>query len=730
MFEEPPIRPIGRIGDGIATVPVAPQFPVRFLGRADGLPSGQVHATTTDDRGRLWMATPNGLARYDGSRVVTIDRRDGLTTHGLRSVATDTDGIWVGHDVGLDRVRFDGTVEPMVNGWRWGLANDITLDPDGVVWVASADGLLRSTSDGGWVQQNDPRLCGSAVHRCATDRAGRVWASSRHRGIFVRYEGDVWEPPADDAWQRVGTVQCIRGASDGSMLIGGSDGVVNIDLTGAVVREIEPVDAPVYAVFATRSELWIGAGTDLHCYRPGAHGWHRYATVATRVHVNHLASDRHGNVWAATDTSGVMKIEAVRSAIARPDLPTGSVFAIRSTASGQLLIAGDESSGVYDRAGSETFGEIDSLRGMRVWDLMEDSRGQVWAATESGLLAVDAHHAQRFGGEHPVLSSPARALLEHGGELFVGTLVGLARIAADREAVPVDDDRHHALGYVYTLTARGADLWIGTLGNGLWKHDGSSVRQVVGEGLSTIGNTYAIAVRDDGSVVVTQDDRIVIVGTDDTSRVLATSPEALAGWSVAIDRDGRLWIGSSSGLCEYDTTTGDLLRRVTLWTGVEGSEFTTSRSLFVDCHGNLLCGLNSGLAMIDSARLVELTGDRPNVGLASASWFGVSASQTSDAAWSVPTGRWTFEARVYSTWPFFETTRLFRYRLDGFHDDWTEPTAGSQIQFTSLPHGEYLLHAQAHSPLAGWGPAAQVAAISVQRRSLARRRRRGADRAG
>jgi diguanylate cyclase (GGDEF)-like protein len=84
----------------------------------------------------------------------------------------------------------------------------------------------------------------------------------------------------------------------------------------------------------------------------------------------------------------------------------------------------------------------------------------------------------------------------------------------------------------------------------------------------------------------------------------------------------------------------------------------------------------------------------------------------------VPHGRWTFEAEVYSTWPYHEATKLFRYRLLGFEPTWSEPTPNAQMQFTSLPPGGYTLEVQAHSPLAGWGPAASLAVIEVTAKSL------------
>jgi diguanylate cyclase (GGDEF)-like protein len=702
-------------------IPVAFHYPIRFIGRADGLPTGQVHATASDHRGKLWMATPNGLASFDGSRVTTFTQRDGLSTHGLRCVASDPDnGVWVGSDVGVDLVRLDGQIEALVGDWRWGLANDIAVGSDGTVWVASAQGLLHWDLTDGWIPESDARLADAPVHRVTADGAGRMWMSSRHLGVMVR-SGATWQHPANDDWRQVGTVLCLSGGADGSVVIGGSDGAINIDASGNVVRRIAPLGVAVHAAYATRHELWLGTRNDMRCLTGDGQSWSHSATVFDSTRVNHITPDRHGNLWAATDSAGVVKIEAVRSAIERPDLPVGAVFAIRPNADGDLLVAGDQGCVIYHPATTATYQPIDALAAEKVWDLLEAHDGNIWAAAEAGLLKIDGDRVEHVGADHPVLAAPGRVLLDRGDGLWVGTLNGLAVVEPSGDIRTILADHDASIGYVYTLVSDGDTIWIGTLGNGLWRHRRAGLERLQGDGLLDTGNTYAIAIRDRGSVAVAQDNRIVVLADDRPPSLLATSAEALAGWAAAYDNNGSLWAGGSTGLCQYNARTGELRRRVTLWMGIDGSEFTTSRALLVDHDGHVWCGLNSGLAIIDPVALAHLASETPTVALASLMWTNALPKPGERGEWLVPQGRWTVEAKVYSTWPYHESSRLFRYRLLGFEPTWSEPTPNAQIQFSSLPPGGYTLEVQAHSPLAGWGPSASVCAFEVQRGPLRER---------
>lgn len=694
-------------------------WPISRLGRADGLPTGQVHDTAFDSRGRLWMATPNGLARSDGSRVVTFSRSAGLSTHGLRCVAVGHDGtVWMGSDVGVDCMLIDGTVEPVVDGWRWGLANDIAIDAHGTLWVASAGGIIRWSSAAGWSREDDPQIPESPIDRVCIDRSGHVWISGRQFGVLVRTETG-WTSPAADVRDVVGTVLCLGSSTDGSMLVGGSDGVANIDATGRIVRTIPPSGGAVYAASAADGELWIGTGDQLLRLAASGTEWADGSVVIDDTRVNAIDIDQHGNVWAATDGEGMVKIEATRHAIRRPNLPVGAVFAVRPDASGDLLVAGDRASGVYRTDDPTTFEPIAALVGEKVWDIWDAGDGTIWAAAETGLMKIVHGVGQRVHAEHPVLGAPARVLLELGDGLWVGTLNGLARINVDGSVTAISDDAGASLGYVYTLQSERGRVWIGTLGNGLWLSRRSGLRRVVGHGLSATGNTYAVAIGEDAPTVVLQDDRAISVDDDGQTSLLATASGSIMGWSAALDDRGSLWVGGSDGLTEYNVRTGDVRQRITLCMGVDGWEFTTSRSLVVGHGGTIICGLNSGLALVDRDDLARLSGPVPTAELNALDWSNVTPRVSNRGSFVVPHGRWTVEASVFSTNAFDEATQWYRYRLLGFEASWSEPTAAAHIQFSSLPSGSYTLEAQAHSAITGWGSATSLAVFDVRRqRSL------------
>src|SRR5512146_1563588 len=73
----------------------AQQLAARQLTVADGLGHDEVHDICQDARGYIWIATYDGLSRFDGERVVTYGVKDGLTHPIVYSVAEDRAGrLW------------------------------------------------------------------------------------------------------------------------------------------------------------------------------------------------------------------------------------------------------------------------------------------------------------------------------------------------------------------------------------------------------------------------------------------------------------------------------------------------------------------------------------------------------------------------------------------------------------------------------------------------------------
>ncbi|MFK8015822.1 MAG: diguanylate cyclase, partial [Gammaproteobacteria bacterium] len=694
--------------------------------REDGLPSGQVFDLAQDIHQVIWAATPGGLARFDGARFRIITPRDGLASHGLRAVSADRDGnVWVGSDIGIDHVAHDGRV--LSGGsdrdWHYGPVNCIEL-LGGEVWLGSAGGLLRSEA-GRWQRQSDTSVRAMAVVNKKGDGVGTVWLVTTD-GRLLHQRGPQLIAPHSDQWQRVGDVRCVCAVGQSNLVIGGTQGLAEIDGDGVVVATLPEgyTSETVNSVHQSGGDLWAGIGQTFCRLRRHGALWEVSSVVSEHDAINALLVDSVGGVWGASDGDGIVKVSPLHEMIRPVSLPEHrAVFAIKPGYDGKLLVGANQFTAVLHQGGSPGFKRVSALKNHQTWDICEDADGTIWAATEIGLVRVDGVDGELElpFADDPVASRGCRALLQRDNELWVGGKAGLAIVRHGRSITAATIAQGERLGYVYTLAEdRDGVVWVGTIGNGLWMEQGEELVRVSHEHLSDTGSTYSISVRADNALALSQDDRLLVREKSGDIKLLTVSDEPIAGWSVHWSTDSNvLWAGSASGLHAYNVEERDRIHQVIAVLGLSQWEFTTSRSLHVTDSGQVYCGLNSGLVLVDPTRLDDDIA-APVARAASVVWNNASPVAAADGVFELDPDRWSLNVTFCCPWFLDEQDVQFRYRMVGFEENWSPLSDVPEARYNSLPVGEYRLEVQAFSRLVGFGPASRLLTLRVVDRRFGR----------
>lgn len=160
-------------------------------------------AITEDDKGFLWVATSNGLCRYDpNGKVTTILKDDSntLKSNSIRSLLSDRSGnLWIGTFSG-GLTRFN----PKENTWKTFFpdTNDpqsicdedilsLLEDRQGRIWIGTENGLSilnpkTETFTNFYPNRNDNRaLQVKAVVSILEDHAGRIWLGTWSGGLYL-----------------------------------------------------------------------------------------------------------------------------------------------------------------------------------------------------------------------------------------------------------------------------------------------------------------------------------------------------------------------------------------------------------------------------------------------------------------------------------------------------------------------------------------------------------------
>ncbi len=383
-------------------LPATSPLTVRSWGSAAGLPEESIYALLETPDGYLWMATRDGLVRFDGQSFVRVDPSGDARPHdgGIGALAWDGKRFWVGaRDYiayaypdrfdSLTNVRFSAYPFPRTGEDRYGVAN-LTPTPDGkYLFVQRGDGVFRidlnKVDRGRWSPERVPlpEEAGS-VHGMALGQAGLSLVGA-DRGIYRAEPGG------------------------GFTLLPRSPGMV-VALTSSARNGDWALGRNV---LYRRDKLWNAVPLPLD---PGLE-MHRV-----------LLADREGVIWAGAE-GGLLrldrgKVEAIRlhERMRRDDL----VIALTQARDGSLWCG--TRWGTLIHLQRPLFRVVDQLRGLATSSIaavQADDRGRIWIGTRTHGVVV----GNGQGPWQPVPGS-GQALLQAmapapGGRMLLANTKGL-----------------------------------------------------------------------------------------------------------------------------------------------------------------------------------------------------------------------------------------------------------------------------------------------------------------
>ena len=720
-----------------AAVPEIPRF--RVLGAADGLPSTTIPALVRDRAGYLWMATHDGLARYDGVgfrawrhepddptslpgnivQTLHIDAQDriwvatengglslmgaerkgfrhfrqadhpGMASDDVFSIASRGDTLWFGSfGGGLCAMSGNGDIT------HFGASDtdpaslpsadvlSLAFDAQGELWIGTMAGLAR--------------FDGTAMHRVAlpgedrgpmifsiTVDGDRLWAGTSV-GVFQRDAQGQWTAPAwSPMFARPNAVMAMVGSEDGQHWLAGQGGLWRTDGAGAPA----PVSFDMQGYGATRTlqallrqpdgGLWVPVPSRGLGYLRS--DWRRVATLSP---AEGLSPGLHRGIAPAQ--AGGIWLTSIKGVIEHVDTLSGEITRLPWHA--------------------------ETLKNERLTSVLEDRRGRLWLGSGGKLARIDlSTHALKQWTEE----SAEDALPRSG---------------------PVD----------WLLEAPNGDLWLSVLGGGLQRRDGESgkVLDEVGaaSGLSAL-DTEAIGIGPDGGLWLAGaqgllrwdplhrrfavaagigGERVFSFAFQDDSRLWLHRLSGLelwrrhaAGWQrekrlavaqgvpavestgLQLDASGRPWLATRRGLFRIDPKS-DAVRLFGVRDGLLSQEFT-DRALLITPDGVLIGTAADGTVMLLDTMLPDPAPVTPNLVLDSIQVGRddqvVALPGSGDFVLQADDHELQVSARLLS----FEDPLANRYRsrLHGFDKDWVNQGASGERVFSALPAGQYVLHLQA-----------------------------------
>jgi ligand-binding sensor domain-containing protein len=737
-FAATPVTPTATLSEpAAAPLPLGgPAWhPIDTWRQPQGLPQNSIITIHQTPDGYVWIGTKGGLARFDGVRFTTFEKRSVSETE-VWGVGESRDGsLWIAtYGAGVQHLK-DGALGRAYTKAD-GLPSDFIMavceDTSGAVWAGTDRGLSRVDPATGAVRTYTKQdgLHESMSNGLLCDSDGSVWVGTANGGLHHLEPG---KPPGPNqlAGQSAGAVYSMVRDREGAFWVGSSTGVLR--LKDGAWKSFGPedgiADARNIRIHADKEAgIWIGCQSGLYEWHGGRFEHHNIVPDRTQKQlVTAVHRDHEGSVWIGHSALGLARVR---------------------------------------RGSFATYTSAHGLVGASVRTAFEDSRGRMWLGTADGLARAEGGRLRavqsRSKSNVPAVSSIAE---DTQGRIWFGSNNGLFRFQP-REVCPGDgpcledvtEMKAGSLTRVNSRVVRGdtqGRVWLGTDQQGLARYSGDDVKVY-----STADGLCENAIRGiteapDGTIWIGTKEKGLCLFKDERFSGL-TEKDGLASnlvQDVYRGRDGTMWVATRRGLSRWmhgrfvsynveDGLYADHIYGImedlqgNLWMGCSRGAFRVSRAdldAFAEgkaktvrsrsygiedglrsivlavgfaptiargADGRVWFATTDGVSVVDPAHVAEGSSIAPQVHVEEVRIDDAVADRVRPA--HAPPGKGDLAFR-YTALSFIEPRRMaFKVRLEPYDPEWVDVGTLRTRQYTNIPPGRYVFRVKASNADGVW----------------------------
>ncbi|PKD17701.1 hypothetical protein APR41_05695 [Salegentibacter salinarum] len=643
-----------------------------LLDVSSGLSHNFINDIKQDSLGFMWIATIDGLNRYDGNQFVQFKKQRGSSERGLvnnyiqqlelkngKELVVATDAGLVIYNSRIDKFQLINTEDGLLNNSvsaietgpgdnsvigtyrggiqfannKWDLkysrenfvqninltSNEISsiqLQQDSILWVGTYnDGLNKINLKNGRVShlfEKNKSTTSRVINSLYEDIDGNLWVGTRNGLHVITRLNDTISINAKSGSQGLSDmdVLCFEEDLNNNIWIGTRNGGLNILEKSSLFNDSSNINIRRYL---PRND--------------GSSVYNRTVSVITR--------DKDNNMWIGTPT-GINYVNPLGDPVRlithsadKKSISHNRIGALAQSGEGKVWIGTDGGGlDLYDPQTGIIFNyhhneeDQSSLSNNYILSILEDSKDRIWVGTyQGGLNRLDIKNgkARHYLQGSVSNGSDVRVIFEsRNGTIWVGTnRGGLYKYIEGK-------DRFKYIESLGKIDIRSivedqeeGVLWFATFGSGLIKYnpeadDFQSFNEDNTKGFNS-DIIFSVLLMENGEVLAGTRFGGILRFNPKTKEVLTFSVEdGLSNNTVNSliwEDETYIWMGTYNGINRYNVETNEILD-VSSLDNLQSGEFNIGAAL-KNSSGNLYFGGNNGLNILDPNHFKRVKQDYP-----------------------------------------------------------------------------------------------------------------------
>jgi signal transduction histidine kinase/ligand-binding sensor domain-containing protein/AraC-like DNA-binding protein len=723
----------------------------------DGLSHNTVFDITQDTEGFIWIATGEGLSRYDSYGFHQYYSDDGVTSipsNEVRALFVSSSGLlYVGTSTGLAVYNHeaDAFTHILFQNNHIGLVRQIIETSSGKILVAVLNNYVFEFDENSLTLKPFPML--DNMLGIEEDNQGNLWGYRRFRLFQFDPNGNLLNTFFVD---RNGlpnyiptAISALHVTTDGQIMIGtyGDGPLLYVPENDTFIQCFLKTKETPHPMLFVRDiiedqygHFWIGTENGLFIYNMND-GTYEHFKQSFDPFINSINDNaiykvfrsRENIMWLGTYFGGInyhkpfdTGFRNIRPSVHPGGLKGKALSEIITGPDGNLWIATEDAGiAIFDRA-QGTFNHIlnesddFSLSGSNnVHSLTVDRNGKVWAGNFlRGVSVIDPktskskNYRVNPGDPTSLINSFVFSIFyDSDNVIWIGTMNGIDHF--DEKNEHFIRFRHDIFQnvFIYDIFEDSErQIWICSNGSGIYRYNKDTGDVDHFHSKSDIGLSSDLIVShqidSQGRIWFgSRDAGLFVFNEEDTTFSNINMSDGLPNnciYGILEDNNNNLWLSSNKGITKYNYESGDI-QNFTVTHGLVGKQFNYKSAYKTD-DGWMYFGAVNGLCYFHPNKLLS-NNFKPELHFINFRLFNEIVCPSKESVLSkninhtekivLKHNQNVFSFDFIAINYYSESENNFHYYMQGIENDWNFVGNSRTANYTGLPPGNYIFRAKA-----------------------------------